>query len=96
MQYIEHKVGELIVEQRQTDGYLNATKLAKAYERKTGKYRNPNKWFENDRTNEYLELLSDKTGIEVYSLMQKKGEGRNREVWLHPRLAVSFAMWLSP
>lgn len=27
--------------------------------------------------------------------MEKKGEGKNREVWIHPKLAISFAMWLS-
>jgi Zn-dependent peptidase ImmA (M78 family) len=96
MQYIEHSVGDLAVTQRQQDGYINASKLTKAYEKQTGKYRNPNSWFEKDRTNEYLELLSDKTGIEVYDLVQKKGAGKNTEVWLHPKLAVSFAMWLSP
>ncbi|MCL6753639.1 KilA-N domain-containing protein [Nostoc sp. CCCryo 231-06] len=96
MQYIEHKVGELIVSQRKSDGYISATKLTKAYEQQVGKYRNPNQWFEKDRTIEYLELLSSKTGIEVYDLVQKKGEGKSREVWIHPKLAVSFAMWLSP
>ena len=96
MQYIEHQVGDLVVSQRKKDGYISASKLTKAYERQTGKYRNPNTWFEKDRTNEYVELLSDKTGIEVYDLIQKRGEGRSREVWIHPKLAISFAMWLSP
>ena len=96
MKHIEHQVGELVVSQRKQDGYINASKLSRAYEKKTGKYRNPKGWFENNRTNEYLELLSDKTGIEVYNLMPIQGAGKNTEVWLHPRLAVSFAMWLSP
>lgn len=96
MLYLEHKVGKLIVNQRKSDGYINATKLTRAYEHKTSKYRNPNQWFEKDRTNEYLELLSDRTGLEVYELVQKRGEGKNREIWIHPKLAVSFAMWLSP
>lgn len=90
MQFIEHQVGELTVSQRSNDGYINATKLAKAYQKKTGKYKNPNSWFEKDRTNEFLELLSDKTGLEVYELVQKR-----KETWIHPKLAVSFAMWLS-
>jgi KilA-N domain len=94
--YIERKVGDLVVSQRRTDGYINATKLAKAYELQTSKYKNPNQWFEKDRTIQYLELLFSKTGIEVYELVQKKGEGKNREIWIHPKLAVSFAMWLSP
>ncbi|NER03100.1 MAG: KilA-N domain-containing protein [Okeania sp. SIO3C4] len=96
MHYIEHSVGELVVTQCHSDGYINATKLARAYKNQTGKYKNPNSWFEKDRTNEYIELLSDKTRLEVYDLVQKKGEGKNQEVWIHPKLAVSFAMWLSP
>ncbi|BAQ60059.1 KilA N-terminal domain [Geminocystis sp. NIES-3708] len=96
MQYIEHQVGGLVVSQRKNDGYISASKLTKAYEKQTGKYRNPNDWFERNRTIEFLELLSDKTGIEVYDLVQKKGAGKNTEIWLHPKLAVSFAMWLSP
>lgn len=96
MEYIEHQVGELVVSQRQSDGYISATKLTRAYENQTGKYRNPNQWFEKDRTNEFLEILSDKTKLQVYELVQKKGEGKNREIWIHPKLAVSFAMWLSP
>src|SRR4028118_253658 len=94
--YIDHKIGDLVVEQRQNDGYINATKLTKAYERKTGTRKNATKWFENDRTIQYIELLSDKTGLEVYDLVQKKGSGRNQETWIHPKLAISFAMWLSP
>ena len=94
--YIDHKIGDLVVEQRHNDGYINTTKLTKAYEQKTGTRKNATKWFENDRTNQYIELLSDKTGLEVYDLVQKKGSGRNQETWIHPKLAISFAMWLSP
>jgi hypothetical protein len=96
MQYIEHQVGLLVVSQRQSDGYISASKLTKAYEQKTNQYKNPNNWFENNRTNEYLELLSSKTGLEVNKLVQKIGAGNQREVWIHPKLAVSFATWLSP
>jgi hypothetical protein len=96
MQYIEHQVGELVVSQRKDDGYINATKLTRAYELQTQKKRNPNDWFERDRTHEFLNLLHNKTGIEIYDLVQKKGEGKDREIWIHPKLAVSFAMWLSP
>ena len=96
MQYIEHQVGELVVSQRKSDGYISATKLTKAYELQTQKKRNPNDWFEKDRTHEFLNLLCNKTKIEVYELVQKKGEGKNKEIWIHPKLAVSFAMWLSP
>lgn len=96
MQYIEHQVGELVVSQRKSDGYISATKLTKAYQLQTHTKRNPNDWFEKDRTHEFLNLLCNKTGIEVYELVQKNGECKNREIWIHPKLDVSFAMWLSP
>lgn len=96
MDFIEHKVGELVVSQRKSDGYINATKLTRAYESQTKKKKNPNLWFEKDRTHEFLDLLYNQTGIEIYNLVQKKGEGKNREIWIHPKLAISFAMWLSP
>ena len=70
--YIDHKIGDLVVEQRQNDAYINATKLSTAYEQKTGNRKNATKWFENDRTIKYIELLSDKTGLEGYDLVQKK------------------------
>jgi hypothetical protein len=70
--YIDHKIGDLVVEQRQNDAYINATKLTTAYEQKTGNRKNATKWFENDRTIKYIELLSDKTGLEGYDLVQKK------------------------
>lgn len=72
MNYIEHPVGELVVTQRNYDGYINATKLARAYKKKTGKYRNPNSWFEKNGTTEYIELLSNKTKLEVYELVEKQ------------------------
>jgi len=96
MDYIEHQVGKLVVSQRKADGYINATKLTRAYELRTLKKRNTNDWFEKDRTHEFLNLVHQKTGIEIYELVQKKEEGRNVELWIHPKLAASFAMWLSP
>ncbi|MEL4898345.1 KilA-N domain-containing protein [Crocosphaera sp. Alani8] len=44
MLYLEHNVVDLVVSKRKKDGYINASKLTKAYERQTGKYRNPNAW----------------------------------------------------
>lgn len=96
MQYIEHKVGDLVVNQRQSDGYINATKLAKAYELNTGRRKNYSDWFEKDRTHEFLNVLSSKIGIEVEYLVQSRGDSKNKEYWIHPKLAVSFATWLSP
>lgn len=96
MKYIPHKIGNLTVEQRQSDGYINATKLTKAYEAQAGIKKNANQWFETDRANRYIELLSDKTGLSVSQLFQTKTGGQDSGTWIHPKLAISFSMWLSP
>ena len=95
MQFIEHTIGNLVVRQRKNDGYINATKLTRAYNDKTGSKKTPGKWFENDRSNIYIELLSDKNGLNVSELVERRGEGRNQQIWIHTKLAISFARWLS-
>lgn len=75
------------ISRRTTDGYVNATAMAKANGKQWSHYR------ETDRANTYLEALSRNTGIRVADLyIAKQGEG----TWIHPRLAVDFARWISP
>lgn len=91
MQFIEHKIGNLVVRQRKKDGYINATKLTRAYNHKTGSKKTPRQWFETDRSNIYIERISDRTGLKVSELVER----RNQEFWIHPKLAICFARWLS-
>ena len=74
------------ISRRTTDGYVNATAMAKASGKQWSHYR------ETDRASTYLEALSTNTGIRVAALyIAKPGEG----TWIHPRLAVDFARWIS-
>jgi hypothetical protein len=82
------------VEQRQQDGYVNATQLCKAHRQKTGERKDPSEWFSNKSAQSALAKLSEITGIPVINLIQQK-TGRYGGTWIHPRLAVRFAMWLS-
>jgi hypothetical protein len=60
--------------------------MAKASGKQWSHYR------ETDRANTYMEALSTNTGISVADLYcAKPGEG----TWIHPRLAVDFARWIS-
>lgn len=59
---ITHTIKSSIVEQRASDGYINATALANAYRQATGKRRDVSEWLTNKRTRESLEHLSAKTG----------------------------------
>lgn len=74
------------ISRRTTDGYVNATAMAKASGKEWAHY------FRTDRATTYLEALSRNCEIAVTSLyIAKPGEG----TWIHPRLAVDFARWIS-
>lgn len=74
------------ITRRTTDGFVNATAMAKASGKQWSSYR------ETDRASTYIEALSRNTEIRVTSLyIAKPGEG----TWIHPRLAVDFARWIS-
>jgi hypothetical protein len=94
-QLIKHELHGVVVEQRPADGYLNATKLAKAYEAETGIRKDVRDWLLTERAKSYIERLSTKTGIPVLDLVQVKKGGNASGTWLHPKLATPFATWLS-
>ena len=74
------------IARRTTDGYVYATSMAKASGKEWAHY------FRTDRATTYLEALSRNCEIAVTSLYTAKpGEG----TWIHPRLAVDFARWIS-
>lgn len=79
------------------DGWLNATKIAKRF----GK--DPYEWRRLPDTEAYLKALSKALGSK-YGIIPELPEtafvqakrGKNGGTWLHPKLAVAFARWLSP
>lgn len=80
------------IQRRQIDGYVNATAMCKA----NGKHL-PH-YLANGRTSEYLQALSGSVGIPTDLLRVSIGNGPNhlRGTWIHPRLAVDLARWISP
>lgn len=96
MKEIKHRIGELEVLQKADNGYINATQLCKAYEKQTKRKREPREWFETDRANRFIELVSDQTGISPFDLYRVKKGGRDAGTWIHPDLAIAFSSWLSP
>lgn len=94
--FITHLLEGVQVDQRFKDGYLNATALSKAYLSKTGKIRKPSHWLENARTQETIRHLAGSAGIPSDHLVVtvKSGPNERRGTYLHPRLAIRFAIWL--
>lgn len=74
---------------RSTDGYVNATTMAKASGKQWHDY------WRTDRATEYLEALSAETGIPVSSLCLTTRGGAYQGTWIHARVAVDFARWIS-
>lgn len=86
----------LTIGQRRKDGYVNATSLSKAYEFRSGKRRDVYDWLRQKRTKETIEHLSVVTGIAGTELVHtiQGGVPEEQGTWIHPKLAVRFAIWL--
>lgn len=82
----------LALYQRADDGYVNATKLC----RDEGKRMNH--YLHNQETKDYLAELSRSAGIPANLLVVKRNTGVNDErgTWVHPKVAIHLAQWLSP
>ncbi|WP_055136756.1 KilA-N domain-containing protein [Pseudomonas corrugata] len=77
------------------DGWINATEAATRF----GKV--PNEWLRLSSTEEYIEKLASRmsesnTGKPRITLVTaRRGNTTTSGTWLHPKLAVKFARWLS-
>lgn len=93
------------LEIRSVDGYFDAAKMAAAMKAFDGKEHRFNNWTRNDKTKRLLERLSLRSGIPItretcgYSKMSSSQKplidyirGDKSRVWLHPYVAMSYAM----
>ena len=70
-----------------SDGWINATEAAARFGKE------PHEWLRLPDTTAYMEALA-KSGI--FPELVRAKRGRNGGTWLHSKLAVAFARWLSP
>ncbi len=93
---IPHKIHSVTIEQRATDGYVNASALCQACNKLWGDYTRLKS------TDEFLQELSSDMGIPISdaegSLIQsiKGGIPRLQGTWVHPDVATNLAVWASP
>ena len=90
---IPHEIEQTPINQRATDGYINATAMCKAAGKQFHDYSRLS------TTSDYLRALSSKTGIPVLELIESIKGGRFpqlRGTWVHPKVAIHLALWLSP
>lgn len=89
---ISHQVQNSIVEQRASDGYINATAMCKAAGKLVADYRRLGS------TDAFLQALEADVGIPISALLQsvKGGDPALQGTWVHPQVAIHMAQWLSP
>jgi hypothetical protein len=75
-----------LIRQRAKDGYINATAMCKAAERRWSHYA------ENARTKSFVKVLASKTGIPASTLIQSLtgGDVRLQGTWVHPQVAIHY------
>ncbi len=97
MEIIAHNLSEVSVGQRKIDGYINATALTTAHQKATGQRKDVANWLSNKRVQQTLKHLSSVTEIPVTALYHvfQGGNPQSQGTWLHPKLSVRLAMWLS-
>lgn len=85
--------GAIIAEIRREDGFVNATKMCKAGNKRWNDY------LELVSVKEYIELLISKIcGLESQSTSDsviKSKPGRYGGTWVHPLIAINLAQWIS-
>lgn len=92
---ISRQLNGIEVFQRESDGYINATQICKVHRELTDERKDPSEWLSNKDTKSKLENLSSVTGIPVTGLVDIKRGGKYQGTWIHPRIAVRFAMWVN-
>lgn len=103
-QVMIRKMGVFDVAQRTSDGYFNATALAKAWNETMpdNKREIDNFWKSTNLPDLMSEIAENELGIksvdftELKNKLSKTNKGKNGGTWLHPVLFVKFAMYLSP
>ncbi|WP_084261756.1 KilA-N domain-containing protein [Zymobacter palmae] len=71
-----------------TEGWINATEIAKAYGKRL------DHWLENKETQSYLKAIGKYLNTPDSGDLIQARRGNGGGTWLHPKLAVVFARWL--
>jgi len=86
-------INEIAIEARLSDGFINATQLCKAGNKRF------NNWYQLNHTKEFINELSTETGKLVSDLVVIKKGGNDKTSqgsWVHPDIGVQLASWISP
>lgn len=100
---IQHEVNNSVINQRESDGYINATAMCKVSNKQFKDYA------ANKSTQEFFQALAEDLQLEI-QLGDKSLVNKNQALietfpgapstgggtWVHPQVALNLAQWLSP
>jgi hypothetical protein len=88
---VPHTYQGSLIQQRSTDGYINATAMCKAAGKEWAHYNS------NGASKAFLAALEGSLGIPRDLVVQPIVTGPNeaRGTWVHPQVAIHLAQWLS-
>lgn len=102
-------MGDLIVNQRTSDGMFNATALLNQWNKHNNVSKKMGHFFSLKQTDDFMKVLIDEENLhsrnhdlgDNQAIITIKGkntvEGKTPDtVWMHPYLFLKFAMWLNP
>lgn len=92
MTFVPHDYEGRVIEQRASDGYINATAMCRVANRPWSRY------WELPASKEFAKELESDLGIPITELIQSVSGGQpdRQGTWVHPQVAVNLASWLSP
>lgn len=91
LQLISHQVATSTIQQRAADGFINATQLCTVAKKHWYNY------IREENTGHFLRKLADELQVSVAELHPEMAvTGSKPDVWVHPRVALHLAQWLSP
>lgn len=86
---IHHETNGSVIDQRASDGYINATALCAAAGKKWSHY------WTNVATQDFITELSADAGIPASVLVQSTKGGVIQGTWVHPLVAINLGQWVS-
>lgn len=89
---VPHTYQGSLIQQRATDGYINATAMCRAAGKEWNHYH------ANASTKAFLTALQGSPEIPGDPVVQQimTGPNETRGTWVHPHVAINLAQWLSP
>lgn len=79
--------------QRTIDGYFSATDLVNHWNNLKGDKKQLGNYMKTQTTIDYLEQLK-KEGVDN-PILSYRGNGKNSGTWVHPKVFIDLAMWVS-